>query len=300
MKTIGSIVFIVLLALSSFHLPEIQADSRNPDEDKPVYYYGIMPIQKGQPLDEIRKIYKPILTWLGAEVGCRFVLVRGQNYKEIINMVVDGKVQVATLGPVPYVIAKKKNPKLKLLASELYWDENTKKPIDSYPGYILALKTRQDIKTFQDFKGKKFAFVNRNSTLGYRYPAFLLRSRGLIPEDFFSKIFFMGSHPRVTDAIAAGSVDGGGATYDFNFKQAVKKHGDVFKVIVKSPRMPSQAIVVHPSLPDDIFNKIQKALPTIDPALTKAFHRYGYVILPDSFYDFVRSIIGQSEKTKTN
>jgi len=300
MKTIGSIVFIVILVLGSLNLPEIQADSKNPDEDKPVYYYGIMPVQKGQPLDEIRTIYKPILTWLGAEVGCRFILVRGQNYKEIINMVVDGKVQVATLGPVPYVIAKKKNPKLKLLASELYWDADKKKPHDSYAGYILALKTRKDIKTFQDFKGKKFAFVNRNSTLGYRYPAFLLRSKGLVPEEFFSKIYFMGSHPRVTDAIAAGSVDGGGATYYFNFKQAVKKHGDVFKVIVESPPMPSLAIVAHPSLPDDICAKIQKTLPTVDPALTKGFGRYKYVIRPDSFYDFVRLLVGQSENTKGN
>jgi len=109
----------------------------------------------------------------------------------------------------------------------------------------------------------------------------------------------MGSHPRVTDAIVAGSVDGG-ATYGFNFRQAVKKHGNVFKVIVKSPPMPSQAIVAHPSLPDGICAGIQKALPTIDPALLKGLGRYGYVIRPDSFYDFVRSMIGQSENTKGN
>jgi len=299
MKTTGSIVFIVLLVVSILHLPEIQADSRNSDEDKPVYYYGIMPVQKGQPLDEIRTIYKPILTWLGAEVGCRFILVHGQTYEDIINMVVDGKVQVATLGPVPYVIAKKKNAKLKLLASELYWDAGKKKPHDSYSGYILALKTREDIKMFQDFKGKKFAFVNRQSTSGYRYPKFLLSSKGLTLEDFFAKTFFLGSHPRVTDAIAAGSVDGG-ATYNYNFRQAVKKHGNVFKVIVESPPMPSQAIVAHPSLPDDICAKIQKALPTIDPALLKGIGGYGYVIRKDSFYDFVRSIIRQSEKIKAN
>jgi len=299
MKTIGRIIFIVFLVLSIFHLPGVQADSSNPDENKPAYYYGVMPYQKGKSDDEIRAMYKPLLIWLGAQVGCRFILVRGETYEEMINMISEGKVQLATLGPLPYVTLKKKNPNIKLLASELYWDADEEKPYDSYPGYILALKTREDIKTFQDFKDKKFAFVNRQSTLGYMYPKLLLSSKGLTPEDFFSKIFFMGSHPRVTDAIAAGSVDGG-ATYSFNFIQAVKKHGNVFKVIVESPRMPSQAVVAHPSLPDDICDRIQKTLPTIDPALLKGLGRYGYVIRQDSFYDFVRLMVEQSEKTEEN
>jgi len=148
------IVFVALFIFSSLPLTAIHADNKNQGGHKPVYYYGIMPIQKGQPLDEIRTIYKPILTWLGAEVGCRFILVRGQTYEETINMVVNGEVQVATLGPVPYVTAKKKNPKIKLLASELYWDADKEKPHDSYTGYILALKTREDIKMLQDFKEK--------------------------------------------------------------------------------------------------------------------------------------------------
>lgn len=300
MKTIGSIIFIVLLVLSIFHLPEVQADSSNPDDNKPVYYYGVMPIQKGQTVDEIRAMYKPLLTWLGAQVGCRFILVRGETYEEMINMISEGKVQLATLGPLPYVTLKKKNPNIKLLASELYWDADREKPHDSYPGYILALKTREDIKTFQDFKDKKFAFVSHQSTLGYMYPKLLLSLKGLTPEDFFSKIFFMGSHARVTDAIAAGSVDGGGATISFNFRKAVEKHGNVFKVIVESPPMPSQAVVAHPLLPDDICDRIQKTLPTIDPDLLEGLGRYGYVIRQDSFYDFVRLMVEQSEKTEGN
>ncbi|MCK5196769.1 MAG: PhnD/SsuA/transferrin family substrate-binding protein [Spirochaetales bacterium] len=112
-------------------------------------------------------------------------------------------------------------------------------------------------------------------------------------------VFFPASHPRVTDSIVAGSVDGG-ATYDYNFTQAVIKHGNVFKVIVESPPMPTQAFMAHPSLPDSVCDGIQRALPTINPSLLEGLDRYGYIIRQDSYYDLIRLMIEQSEKAKGN
>ena len=289
MKTLSVIVIAGFVILGGITLQPIQAD-----DNRPLYHFGIPPYQKGQSVDRIRHLYKPMLTWLGDQVGCRFDFIGAETYEEMIKMVADGKVQLAGLGPVPYVAAKRQNPGIKLLLTELRLDQD-KKLADSYRGYILVLKTRKDINTLKDLRGKKFAFVNRNSTCGYRYPNALMRQKGIKPNKYFSKVYSLGSHPRVTDAIAAGSVEAG-ATWYYNWSRAKAKHGDVFKQILETPPVPNLTIVAHPSLPDEICAKIQRVLPTIDPSLLKGLPTCGFVVRPDSFYDGIRLLVDQSNK----
>ncbi len=285
------ISLIALLFIGGFSRLSAQAG------DLPVYYFGIPPYQMGQTIDEIRGLYTPMLTWLGKKVGCRFDFVGADTYEEMIEMVASGKVHLASLGPVPFVVAKQKNPKLQLLLTELKWNENKTMLIDSYHGYILTLKTRKDLKGLKDLKGKRFAFVSHHSTSGYLYTNALLHKQGIIPERYFGKVYFLGSHPRVTDAIAAGSIDAG-ATWDFNWGQAKKKYGDIFKPLFVTPPIPNLAIVSHPSLPEEISEKIKNVLPSIDPALLKGLPTAGYASHPESFYDGMRLLIEQEEKSK--
>ncbi len=265
----------------------------------PRYHFGIPPYQKGQTVDEIRGQYKPLLIWLGKQVGCRFDFIGAETYEQMIDMVASGRVQVAALGPVPYVEAKNKNPDLCLLLTELKWNQDKTKLVDVYHGYIVALKKRHDLNSLADLKGKTFAFVDRNSTSGYQYPNALMRRQGIIPDRFFSKVYFLGSHPRVTDAIAAGSVDAG-ATWDFNLAQAIKKHGDIFKIISPPSAIPNLAVVANPSLPLAIQRKIQHILPAIPAALLRGLPADGFVVRPDSFYDAVRLIIKQAKKNNNS
>ena len=256
------------------------------------YYFGIPPYQKGQSIDEIRTLYQPMLAWLGEQLGCRFDFIGANSYDEMIDMVATGQVQLAGLGPVPFIVAKQHNPDLQLLLTELKWNQDKSKLLDVYHSYIVALKTRADLNSLADLKGRPFSFVDEHSTSGYQYPNALMRRQGIIPEKYFSKVYFLGSHPRVTDAVAAGSIDAG-ATWDFNLEQARKKHGDIFKIIFSPPPIPNLTIVAHPSLPRELRAKIQRLLPTIDPALLKGLPSDGFTVRPESFYDDIKVIVAQ-------
>ncbi len=293
-KKITRLALICFIILAAFFSPFTKATAQTASS-LPRYHFGIPPYQKGQTVDEIRGLYKPMLIWLGKQVGCRFDFIGAETYEKMIDMVASGRVQVAGLGPVPYVEAKSKNSDLRLLLTELKWNQDKSKLVDVYHGYIVALKKRHDLNNLSDLKGKTFAFVDRNSTSGYQYPNALMRREGIIPDRFFSKVYFLGSHPRVTDAIAAGSI-AAGATWDFNLAQAIKKHGDIFKIISKPSAIPNLAIVAHPSLPLDIQRKIQQILPTIPAALLRGLPADGFVVRPDSFYDAVRVIVDQAKK----
>ena len=281
------VAWLAMSAMASAGEPV--AEEVIPTDPRPVLRFGIPPWQKSQSVDEIREQYRPVLEWLGTQIGYRFVVVGGRSYEDMIDLVARGNVQLAVLSPVPYIQAKRKNPELELLLTELKWNEAHSATVDSYTGYILARTDRTDLVTAADLKGKRLGFVNTESTSGWRYPNAMLLAAG-IDARTATNALFLGSHPRVTDAIVAGSVDAG-ATWDFNLAEAVRKHGDVFKVIMRSPPIPNICLVAHPSVSAELRERIRTILPTAGAELFKKAPMQGYVVRPDAYYDVVRTLI---------
>lgn len=258
--------------------------------DAVVYRFGLTPWQKGQKEDDVRRLYAPMLEWLGHEVGARFVIVSAKDYKQASEFLADNTIQFASISPSPFIEAQKKTAGIRMLVTELSCNRDTNTLSDSYRGFILTLKSRSDLNSLDDLKGKNFAFVSEESTSGFVVPnALLFKAKGLDYKTYFDKVFFPGSHPLVTDAIVAGSVDAG-ATWDFNWGQAIRKHGDVFKALWTSPAIPNVGIAVHPSVPEALRQKIQQALLRIDPKLLEGLSPVGFTAKPDSFYDVIRQL----------
>lgn len=252
------------------------------------YTFGVPPWQRGQSVDDIRRLYRPMLDYLQQRTGARITLVSASSYDDMIDYLATGRVHFGTISPRPYVRAKERTPGVELLLTELSWNADRTAKVDSYQGLIVTLNRRTDINSLADLKGKRFAFVTPESTSGFRYPAAVLRNAGIDHRSDFLEHVFVGSHPRVTDALVAGSVDAG-ATWDFNHSQAVAKHGDVFKIL-NAVAIPNLCIAAHPSLPPEMRRAVRQALLEIDPALLEGLPTAGYVDRPDSFYDVVRQL----------
>lgn len=252
------------------------------------YTFGVPPWQRGQSVDDIRRLYRPMLDYLEQRIGARIALVSASSYDDMIDYLATGRVHFGTISPRPYVNAKRRNPGVTLLLTELSWSADHTEKRDSYRGLIVALKTRNDLTGFADLKGRRFAFVTEESTSGFRYPSAILLRNGIDYRRDFASYVFVGSHPRVTDAVAAGSVDAG-ATWDFNLGQALAKHGDVFKIL-HEVAIPNLGIAAHPSMPAEVQAAVKRALLEIAPALLEGLPTAGYVERPDSFYDVVRTL----------
>src|SRR6266545_5004112 len=238
---------------------------------EPLYRFGVPPWQRGQSVDDIRRLYEPLLHYFA-----------------------DGRVDFGTISPAPYVSAQRLNPGVKLLLTELSWDPTHTKRIDSYQGMIVTLRARDDINTVEDLRGKRIGFVSEESTSGFVFPSAYLQSIGIDYKNDFLSYVFLGSHPRATDALVAGSVDAA-ATWDFNLNQAVPKHGDVFKVIFQTA-IPNLLIATHPSLPGTVREAIKAALLNVDDETLKGLPTAGYVERPESFYDVIRRITPKASK----
>ena len=264
-----------------------------PAEDQPPLRFGIPPWQKSQSLDELREQYRPLLTWLGARIGRQFILVSGRSYEDMIDLVARGEVDLAGMSPVPYVQAKKKNPELQLVLTEVKWNDDRTALIDSYRGYVIVRDDRKDLAATADLRGKRIGFVNRESSSGWRYPRVALAEQGLDANRDVTPLV-LGSHPRVTDAIAAGSIDAG-ATWDFNLAAATRKHGAIFRILITTPPIPNLCLVAEPHVPPAIVQAIRQALPEAPQAVFAKLPMHGYVERPDSFYDVVRNLIASED-----
>ncbi|OUS30215.1 hypothetical protein A9Q99_07000 [Gammaproteobacteria bacterium 45_16_T64] len=254
-----------------------------------IYRFGVTPWQKGQTEDDINHNYRLMVDYLGEKTGDKYIIVSARDYQQMIEFLADGKVDFASISPVPYVLAKQMNPGIQLLVTEMSWDKAHENLTDSYLGFFVTKKSRGDINSLTDLKYKRFGFVKKESSSGFKYPNALLKEKGMDYRTFFSRHYFLGSHPRVTDAIAAGSIDAG-ATWDFNLNQAIAKHGDIFKIVFTTPPIPNLCIAAHSSLPLEKVEKIRQALTSIDTQLLEGLPASGYVVRPDSFYDVVRNV----------
>lgn len=266
----------------------------HPARGETVYQFGILPIQRGHASDDPRRIYQPLLDYLGARVGTRIVPVSGRSYDDVIEYLVEGRVQLCALSAVAYVVAQRRNADLRVLVGEMSWDEQHARRRDAYDAVILTRSDRADIPDLAALKGHSFAFVDTLSGSGYRYPVAHFSMLGWDYSRFFGRFHFLGSHPRVTDALAAGSVDAG-ATWDYNLSAAREKHGDIFRVLHRQP-VPGMLIAVHPSLPAETQERLRQALLSWNPPGEGSLPAAGYVDRAESFYDAVRALLDQNER----
>jgi phosphonate transport system substrate-binding protein len=251
--------------------------------------FGITPWQKGQAEDDIKTLYRPMLNYLERKTGDKFLIISANTYGQMIDFISSGKVDFATLSPVPYIQAKRKNPKVEIIATYLQWNKTKTLKTDSYLGHIVVKKTRGDLSSIESLVKSRFGFVKKESSSGFKYPNTLLLERGINYLEDFSQVYFLGSHPRVTDAVIAGSIDAG-ATWDYNLTQARAKHGDRFKIIFTTPPIPNLCVVAHPKLGGEKIKKIRKHLLEIPEELLAGLPNVGFIYKEDSFYDVVRKL----------
>jgi phosphonate transport system substrate-binding protein len=248
-------------------------------------HFGLAPTQRGEEADDIRQRYRPLIDYLGRRLGLRVELVAPKSYADAVDYLATGRVQFASLPSVSFVEAQRQNHKVKALLVELCWSPDRSSKRDTYASVVVALKSRTELVTLQDLKGRSFGFVSRDSSSGFVYPNGLLHREGIEYATFFSSYVFLGSHPRLTDALAAGSIDAG-ATWDFNLAEARKKHVDIFKILHAQP-VPSGAIATHPSLGEARRKALKEALLAAAPALLEGLPTAGFAERPESFYDAV-------------
>jgi len=240
---------------------------------------------------DMKKLLQPFISHLSKSINAPVKLYITSTYSELSQRIISGELDMAIMPPYAYVkLADKIH--LKLLAS-------MKLAGTYYYNGVIAVRKNAPINSLADLKGKKFAYVSKDSASGYLYPRILFEKSALNPDALFSEVIYTGSHFDSVKALACGSVDGIAVFKDsIDFAKIQGIDTAEIKVLKETEKIPHEAFVAQYNMNEELAGRIRKALFSFkyDEAELKAmtlsnknvFKMEGWVAGIDSLYEPVR------------
>ena len=279
----------LLLALFSFvfvfSIVGCSAKTETKKEEK-VIKMGFVPLKNSEKLVED---LKPISDYLSERLGVKVEAFTASNYIGVVEGLGSGSVDFGIIPPFSSLLAQKQSNAKPILTS---------KGKTGKPGYTAELYVRKDsgIKSLQDVKGKKVAFVDPSSSSGYIYPGAMLVNAGLnLDKDISYQ--FSGGHDKSLqlllnkDVDVIATFDGVEDRYAKDFPQAKT---DIQK-LASSDMIPGVMVTTSSKMDKELQEKLEKALRDIekDPKMkelfTKMFSITGFTDVDQDAYKKVEA-----------
>lgn len=238
---------------------------------------------------ETLPIYDEIIKYIGKKLDLEVEMIFTKDYHSMNEMVKNKEVVGAFVCSGAYIIGHDEW-EMELIASPMHSGET-----NYYSNIIVNVNS--NFKSFEDLKGKKFAFTDPESNTGKLVPSYQLAKLNLKPEDFFSEIIYTGSHDNSIEAVAKNIVDG--AAVDNLIWDYMDSKGSNLtkrtKIIDQLGPYSTPPFVVYPELDTTIKNKLkdillqmhqnEEGIQILNKLLIDKF-----IIIPDSSYNSIRNM----------
>jgi phosphonate transport system substrate-binding protein len=225
--------FLFLLLALTFSISLLAATP----SAKPPIRIGLTPVF----LDDQSAFLNNWRIYLERHLARRVEFTQRGSYREILELLRDGKLDFAWLCGYPYVRNKKH---FHLVAIPLYRGE----PL--YHSYLIVPSSDKKTVSLAGLSGRVFAFSDPDSNSGHLYPEYLLAQKSQTPTTFFAKSFYTWSHRKVVEAVAAGLAQGG-AVDGYVWDTLSRTHPELTsrtRIVTESPQFGFPPIVASRSV----------------------------------------------------
>lgn len=242
------------------------------------------------PASELQMRFAPLANYLGRVLGQPVSVRIGTDYDAHIDAIGKDRIDVAFMGPAPYVKMLEKYGAKPLLA---------RFEVNGKPNLYGVIFTRQDsaLHRLQDIKDRRFAFGDPESTMSHFVPRYMLMEAG-VPTSAMKTFKFLGSHKNVAQAVLAGDFDAGAV------KQEVfdEFSGKGLRSLAVSAPSPDHLFVARSTLPAAQIRKLRQALLQLKDqpdgkTIMYKLHKGLTALIPASEkdYDSLRNIVHKVE-----
>jgi phosphonate transport system substrate-binding protein len=235
---------------------------------------------------EIVERFTPIANAIGLALGRPVVVRVGRNYGEHVEAIGKGAIDLAYMGPAPYVRMVARYGQRPLLARQVVGG-------DPMLYGEIVVRQESDIQTLADLKGKRFAFGDPESTTSHVVPSAMLRAAG-VPEQALGLAAFLDSHRNVALGVLAGDFDAGAVKEEIFIEYGPRG----LRSIARQPPVVDHVFVASAALPAEAIDAVRRTLldlsrtpegrhvlEAIQPGLT------ALVPAQDSDYDNLRALM---------
>jgi phosphonate transport system substrate-binding protein len=225
--------------------------------------------------------WKPLLTYLEQALGVTLKIDYSTSNDEILDKFKAGRLDLAYLGPLPYVILRKSFPAAEPVV--IFHEKN------GQPAYTCALVVSADSTlNLKGLKERKIALTQPLSTCGYFATEGLLHQKDSSLED--NRFRYLGQHDDVALAVVRGEFDAGG------LKTAIARKYAHLGLVVRgeSLSMPGLALVANSNrVSAERIAQIRQVLLSVDHNIRQQWGdniRHGVAPAKDSDYDGTRQL----------
>ncbi len=219
---------------------------------------GIIPYEN---VDKIKDDYGQFADYLGQKcAGKPAKLFVAQEYAGVLQALKSDQIDCAYLNPLSYALAVQEfahTPQHPVPLAMPYFHNSL-----TYKGILFA-RADSGINSVRDFKGKRFAFADLNSTSGYLYPAGMMQQAGIDPRKDVLPANISGTSAVL--AVLNKQADGG-ATYEGGIEKALSNPAEArqLKVVAVTDPIPNGMFVARGDLDPARLAKLKAALVSIN------------------------------------
>jgi phosphonate transport system substrate-binding protein len=244
---------------------------------------GLLP---GESAPTVMRLNEPLRAYLEQRLGLPVELVVGANYAATGEALRFGRLDIAYLGPVTYIL-RSRSARLEPFARPSHQGVG--------PTFQAAIIVPADspARTLADLKGGEVAFGDPASTSGTWVPRYQLLEAGLISgRDYTLRV--LGAHDAVALAVSNHKVAAGGLSLPIyeRLLQEGKIDPKSVRVLAASPAIPEDMWTFRDGLDPAFKEEIREAFIHVsDPGTLKVFRAEAFIPCVDSDVDRVRNWI---------
>lgn len=242
---------------------------------------GLLP---GESAPTVMRLNEPMRVYLEKALGIPVELVVGANYAATGEALRFGRLDIAYLGPVTYVL-QSHHAKLTPIARPSHAGVG--------PTFQAVIIVPQDspAKTLGDLRGKTVAFGDPASTSGTWVPRYELLQAGLVAGKDYTRVV-LGAHDAVARAVVGRKADAGGLSLPIFKRLTAEGVLDPYavRVLTESRPIPEYMWTVREGLSPELQWKLREAFVNLhDPAALKVFRAETFLAAKDADIDPVRN-----------
>lgn len=223
-------------------------------ETRPVINFGFMPYNDP---DHMRGLFNAVAGHLSEHMKIQMRFILAADYQTMGRLMENQMVDLAWFTPASYRRIGKRVGAVGI-CKPYRRGRGTYRP-------IIVVRKDSPVTKLAELKGKRFAYVERNSTSGFVVPNLMLQQIGVKdPLEFFSEIHFTYSHSSSMRGVAAGKYDGAAVYEGLPDEMGPELGADTIRRIEYGPSVPNDPIAVRPGLPAAAVERIRHLLLRID------------------------------------
>ena len=265
---------LLLLALLAFTLPAV-AQGR-PDK----LVIGLLP---GESAPTVMRLNEPMRAYLEKRLGLPVELMVGANYAATGEALRFGRLDIAYLGPVTYILQSRR------ARLEPFARPSHEKVGPTFQAVIIVPKD-SPAHSLADLKGKDIALGDPASTSGTWVPRYQLLAAGLTAGKHYT-LRVLGAHDAVALAVANKKVAAGGLSMPIYQRLLTegKLDGQAVRVLAESPAIPEYLWTFREGLDPAFKEEVRQAFIHLsDPEALKVFRAEAFIPAVDADVDRVR------------